>query len=47
MISECEALAFKYKNTNPVLLSAEEQADKLEKLVKDHDVIVRYDGKNY
>ena len=41
VVSECEALASKYLNTTPVLLHAEEHADKLEKLVKEHDVVIR------
>lgn len=40
-ISEAEVLASKYKNTHPTLLDVTQSEDKLNKLIQQHDVVIR------
>ena len=40
-ISEAEILASKYKNTHPVLLDVTQSEEKLKKLIRQHDVVIR------
>ena len=40
-ITEAEALATKYKNTTPTLLDVTQSEEKLNKLIQQHDVVIR------
>ena len=40
-ISEAETLASKYKNTCPTLLDVTHSEEKLNKLIQQHDVVIR------
>ena len=40
-ISEAEVLASKYKNTHPTLLDVTQSEDRLNKLIQQHDVVIR------
>lgn len=42
VIVEAEALASQFRNTTPVMLDAQRDPGKLEQLIKDHDIVVRY-----
>ena len=41
VLTEAEELSFKYRNTTPVMLDAHKSPEKLEQLIKDHDIVVR------
>ena len=40
-ITEAEALAAKYRNTTPTLLDVMQSEEKLNKLIQQHDVVIR------
>ena len=40
-ITEAEVLAAKYRNTTPTLLDVTESEEKLNKLIQQHDVVIR------
>lgn len=40
-ITEAEVLAAKYKNTTPTLLDVTQSEEKLNKLIQQHDVVIR------
>ncbi|EDO38256.1 predicted protein [Nematostella vectensis] len=40
VMSEAEQLAGSFRNTRPVLLDVEYHTDKLQKLIKDHDIVI-------
>lgn len=40
-ITEAEALAAKYRNTTPTLLDVTQSEEKLNKLIQQHDVVIR------
>jgi hypothetical protein len=43
VVTEAEALASKYVNTTPAMLNAEQSPDRLEEMIKNHDVVIRYE----
>ena len=40
-ITEAEALGAKYRNTTPTLLDVMQSEEKLNKLIQQHDVVIR------
>lgn len=40
-ISEAEAVAAMYRNTTPTLLDVTQSEEKLNKLIQQHDVVIR------
>lgn len=41
-ISEAEAVAAMYRNTTPTLLDVTQSEEKLNKLIQQHDVVIRW-----